>query len=580
MSDKKLRRFPVGDPRASAEQYHQDMFQRRQIQTVSIRKERKGERLWRRRQQSQSNSDRAVTVEELLHKLDSFLASPNESANLIDLQSSMAADFASTNQFVNDLIGNPDLEAKNRLLIANLTKLLQENAGTNGTNDVCKALLALLVELTAFSSYAPKPSADDYYGITPLRWSDLILDNVQLMDLFLEWIREPSVSEQVIECVCIILGNLLQDSAKPIPSIMPAWAYIVQRLPSSTFLCATLISRDLIHFGTTLLRDLTPAIIANLLRESSTAMDASFIVEGLSHREEAAIQILCESLTLVSSIVTAMEDSMASSNSSVLVPLLRALRIIFKCGPHAKTLLSHASFLPTLVKILEQGVEMDSLEVASAVLSWNGTHGNDEIAITLVPALLPVLVRIITSPTASFPWKRDAAWAVCSSLHHEWSVGSHAVSRHLKGVAVTWLTTHLTVPPSDLIRSLTELLSHPDMGAVVSAIIILDVLLRTVQPMRQLFENVGGVDRLDVICERGGEGTLTELASNLAAELLDDLFETDDEEEDPSIAPSRGENEFVFGIAEPTKAFDFGESKTPGRGRGRDFTTPAWMHQS
>lgn len=582
MPGKKPHRFPEGDPRASAEQYHQDMFQRRQIHTVSIRKERKEEKLWRRRQ-PQSTSNRYVTGDELLYKLDSFLESPHEPEKLIDLQTSMAADSASTNQFLKDLIDNPDLEAKNRLLVANLTKILQQNAGASGMKDACTVPFAVLMELTAFSSFAPKPSADDYYCRTPLRWSDLIQADAQLIDLLLEWIREPFASEQAIESVCIILGNLLQDSAKLIPSLMPAWATIVQRLPISSYLCATLIRNDSANLGTSFLHDLSPNVLAHLLQESSIAMEASFILEGLSRREEEALKMMCESLMLVCSIVNALNESMASSNSLVLVPLLRATRNFFKGGPHAHHLLSHSSFIPTLLKLIEQGVEIYSLEVANAILSWNGIHGNDALAIELIPALLPVLVRIITSPDASFPWKRDAAWAVSCSLEHEWSLDRHAVSPHAKGVVVTWLSTNLTVPQADFVRSLTELLSHPDMGTVTSAAIILDVLLRTIQPIRHLFENFGGVERLEMICERNGEGTLSELASNLAAELLDDFFEADDGE-DPSIAPSRGENEFVFGMIEPAKPFTFGKSTSntpgPGRGRGRGFTTPAWMHQS
>ncbi|GAX13331.1 hypothetical protein FisN_17Hh273 [Fistulifera solaris] len=578
MSDKIRRRFPVGDPRTSAEQYHQDMFQRRQTHTVSLRKERKEERLWRRRRQPpQSTSDRAVTVGELMQQYNLFLDNPHEVDKLKVLQTSMAVDSSSTHHFLQQLIDNPDLEARNRLLIASLQKVLEAKFGT--MDAIGKASFNVLMDVTFSSLNAPKPSADDYYGMPALRWSDIVQEDELLMNLLVDWLQIPSANEESVGYVCIILGNLLHDSVKAIPFLMSAWGAIVKQLPFSSYLCATLIREDSTHLGASFLYDLTPGKLAILLRESSTAEDASFILEGLCRREEGAVQILCGSLKLIYTIVAALEESMNSSNTPVLVPLLRATRNMFRRSPHAKDLLSHPSFLPTVSRIMEQETELVSLEVASALFSWNGTHGNDEFGTVLVETLMPVLVRIITSSSASFPWKRDAAWAVCDSLHHEWSVEHHAVSPQAKGISVAWLSTQWTVPQSDFVRSLTDLLSSPDMEAVVSALQILDVLLRMVQTTQQIFESAGGVDRLDMICERGGEGSFSDFASVLAADLLDDLFEKDIEE-DSIIAPSRGDNEFVFGVVEPQNAFDFGVGSQPGPGRGRGLTIPAWMQQS
>jgi hypothetical protein len=580
MSDKVRRRFPVGDPRTSAEQYHQDMFQRRQTHTVSLRKERKEERLWRRRRQPpQSTSDRAVTVDKLMQQYNLFLDNPHEVDELKVLQTSMAIDSASTNHFLQHLIDDPDLEARNRVLIASLRKVLEAKFGT--MDEISKDSFNVLMDVTFSSLNAPKPSADDYYGMPALRWSDIVQEDERLMNLLVDWLRIPSANEESVGYVCIILGNLLHDSVKLIPLLMSAWGDIVKKLPFSSYLCATLIREDSTHLGASFLNDLTPGKIAILLRESSTAEDASFILEGLSRREEGAVQILCSSMKLIYAIVAVLEENMTSSNTQVLVPLLRAIRNMFRRSPHAKDLLAHPSFLPTVCRIMEQGTELVSLslEVASALFSWNGTHGNDEFGTVLVETLMPVLVRIITSSSASFPWKRDAAWAVCYSLHHEWSVEHHAVSPQAKSISVAWLSTQWTVPQSDFVRSLTDLLSSPDMEAVVSALQILDVLLRMVQTTQQIFESAGGVERLDMICERGGEGSFSDFASVLAADLLDDLFEKDIEE-DSIVAPSRGDNEFVFGVVEPQKAFDFSAGNQPGPGRGRGLTIPAWMQQS
>lgn len=573
MSDKRRRHFPVGDPRASAEQYHQDMFQRRQTHTISIRKQRKEDRLWRRRQ-PQTTSDRAVTVDELVNKLDSFLNSPHESAKLKDLQTTMSMNSTSTNQFLKYLIDNPELESKNRFLVNALSNLLQENTGTNGVDNVSVPSFAILMDLSSFSSIAPKPSADDYYGRAPLRWSDLIQENALLMDLFLARIRDPSSDGQILESVCIILGNLLQVSARPVPLILPAWSEIVQRLPVSTYLCATLVRQDSTHYGISFLHDLTPERLAKLLRESFTAVEASWILEALSRREKESIQTLCESLMLVSCIITIVEESMASSNASVLVPLLRAISNLVIGGRYAHTLVSQSSFLPAVSKLLDQGVVMESLEVAGALLTWNRCHNHTKIGI--IPVLFPILVRIITSADTSFLWKRDAAWALCCSFYDEWS--DDVVSPQVKEDVSTWLWGKLPVPPSDFVFAMTELLANPDAEAVLSAMRICDFLLRTVQPTLQLFENAGGVERLEIICEKGGEGALWDSAANLAAELLDDFFEGKDEE-DWNIAPQRGENEFVFGISEPPKTSNFDARNAPGPGRGRGLTTPAWMQQ-
>ena len=115
------RRFPPGDPRSS--EYQQEMTKRRQADSVAIRKQRKEERLWRRRQREDSSGTTVARPEELLGYLNEFLKKPN-GANLSLLQTHMAASPLATNTFLQRLLEGE--EEKCRVLVSVLTKLLQD----------------------------------------------------------------------------------------------------------------------------------------------------------------------------------------------------------------------------------------------------------------------------------------------------------------------------------------------------------------------------------------------------------------------------------------------------------------------
>jgi hypothetical protein len=67
-----------------------------------------------------------------------------------------------------------------------------------------------------------------------------------------------------------------------------------------------------------------------------------------------------------------------------------------------------------------------------------------------------------------------------------------------------------------------------------------------------------------------------EVATTLAADLLDEFFSNEDDDDDE---PQEANDRFTFAGIQPSSAMASSSSSGAGRGRGRGMTLPAWMQQ-
>jgi hypothetical protein len=149
--------------------------------------------------------------------------------------------------------------------------------------------------------------------------------------------------------------------------------------------------------------------------------------------------------------------------------------------------------------------------------------------------------------------------------------------------------------PREVAMALTTMLSTMDSDAMEASLRLIDLLLRRLGgdgggELPTLFEEVGLVDALWRVCDIDSEESFN---AEMAAAILDDFYEREDEgddDADASLRPSSSGGQFQFQIPEhgiPPGGFDFGGAanthpnqrgvQLPPGGRGRGRVLPAWM---
>jgi DNA phosphorothioation-dependent restriction protein DptG len=144
--------------------------------------------------------------------------------------------------------------------------------------------------------------------------------------------------------------------------------------------------------------------------------------------------------------------------------------------------------------------------------------------------------------------------------------------------------------PTLLIESLVVALQWSDMDAVLSALRLLNAIIRTNDDSRIIFMNTNGIDVLNDICS-STEHQHDENIQDLAVQLLEDYFETENDDQDiyndkddNQVLPLSNHNTFTFGISSTTSesstiAFPQQQPTPRSTGRGRGCVLPAWMTQ-
>jgi hypothetical protein len=350
------------------------------------------------------------------------------------------------------------------------------------------------------------------------------------------------------------------------------------------------------------LQSLTAAHITQLLQDDHTSVEAAWMLEALSRREDAAVDYLCQSAEPITTLIQRLHQAAVASDTAFLVPALQAIgNMLTACeGRYVPQFLSNPTFVQSLSHLLEQGIILDVVWVAGCCLCDAGIPGHSATTIAAV-SFLPRLVSILSSQTASLQWKRDAACAIWNAISNPPGVVSPSNSNQQPNQLLldhVWSSTGGSAGNDNndkLLQACIDLLGVPDMDAVLASLQVLDHILRSVGYSRYLFQGLAGVDALEAVCSNAvgrGDSTALDMASLLAETLLDDFFDSDDpedEEEDVSeTAPVVQGNQFVFGApisstAAPP-AFNFNADSAgqegQGRGRGRGRTLPAWMQSS
>lgn len=506
------RRYLAGDPRST--EFREEMIRRRHDTSLAIRKQRKEERLWRRRRPAPNSNVRATANVESLHGLlQKVLEAPHGGGPIVELQHSMAGNVDASNAFLRGLID--EHVATSRALISCLTNHVRSDR----SREAYRASLFVLLEISSMAGAAPA-DRHSYYGRAPPTWLDLILEETPLLPLLLRQLTDHPCDPDLTQTLSYLWGNLLQESDSQIlPHILPAWASIVQRLPSTIYLCAAAVRHDHTHYGMTFLQALTPDRIAALFQyatveQQSLWVDAAWVLEGVSRREQDCVDMLWNNATLLPNLVDCMEYSITTLKEQAwLVPAVQALtNLLTACqSHHVCFLLSNPKFVSVVSTLLEQRHSLPVVTVVSCLLVDAGIRDHPATTVA-VPVFMPILLWILVR--GPFPWRRDAAWAIyaaisgptdgletrnATEIHGELS---NIVQTQIAGIGMQHQGMR-SPSREELWRALVELLDSPDMDATMAALQLVNRLLRMVPPEINApleWDQVGGVERLERLC--------------------------------------------------------------------------------
>ncbi|KAL7580766.1 hypothetical protein ACA910_001047 [Epithemia clementina (nom. ined.)] len=631
----------------NAEDLRRSLLRRRQQEDVQLRKQRKEERLQARRfrgshDDDHNDDDRGLaaavtfvatsaktpmgfgsTERTLKEALETFIVSfrgvIHSNQHYKHLLERLHQTISSCNgtetssaleEFARD---EPD---KTEAVISALSQMLAHLLQHSGDEETLLLLHNILLSITASTTQTLTATAnkeggggddDNYYGLAPLRWSDQIVKEATLLRTLLSSLHRPVVSN--------ILGNLVQDAgASALQHVWPAWSTIVTHLPATSYLCAAMAQKDNTRFASHFMQDLTTTVLTSLLQsseepqqeqhpelEASTVVDAAWILEGLSRREDAAVKVLCGNEVLMQNLASLLEEHTTKPNASFLFPTLKAIgNMAVACdGTFVPALLT--KFAEPLTQILEKGIVLEGVKTAAFFLFDAGLPRHSSTVLAL-PLFSPSLIRMIV--LGSFEWKREAVVALELALADPPCIpqsqdhGSLVVSKQEEALDdPTWVIWNV-VPDSDkdsFLLALLDISTLPDLIASLSSIRVLDRFLRAISfcPSSLAFNHEKTViDRLHSILAIGSNDPQYAAVNDraeIALDLLDDFFEKEEEDEDfaaetntPLVpAPLIAANgTFAFGVS-PVAAAAVAAAPDPvdhpmmGRGRGR--LIPAWM---
>ena len=373
---------------------------------------------------------------------------------------------------------------------------------------------------------------------------------------------------------------------------------------------------------------------ANVNRDANKATcydvttETCWLLALLTEMDSKATEFICQSGSpLIPSITTALSwatdaatqlyDPNADAQkkqalSNICLSLIPTCRLIINIAYESETanlkILEENKFrvpmcLAKLVDIgtLRAGQDASSVaakaaETAGACLFYAGSSVSHR-STNAYNILVQPLCNVLISPLATFDVKREVAWALWNASNNEFANGAEANDSEFSVFQQELLMEIIFFSPSEILQSLTDLLSTNDMDTMEAAMRLVDVFLRrldslpTGQKLSVMFEEVGLVDALWRVCDNdSGESAVAEIAAN----ILDEYYEEEDIDHDEELlAPSLNGNGFQFQAPSSTPAggFDFSTSNPSasvnqqeqrpqmGRGRGRGQQIPAWMKQ-
>lgn len=364
------------------------------------------------------------------------------------------------------------------------------------------------------------------------------------------------------------------------------------------------------------------------------AQEAAWIVAFLTAIDDAVVDYLCSGshnvsfssqspVVILEALACRLHNALqrtrqASTWSSeeatnalkMTIPCLRAIGNIASSshGKHLPALLTaHSkSIVKSLATLLDLGIFPSStshnhLATAAVEAAWAARtllcdagladHQSTDIAI---PVLLPQLCKCVTSGYGKQDLKREAISALWtataappgssssdhSSNEQQGSIWSTRATRDdfLRQIG---RTPHMMTTLVDLLKT------SVDADVVHTTLQLVNAMLRRLQDddveLKRDFEENDGVNALEHICNVAsstshyGGGTDWNSgdfpAADIAADLIDDLFDVTHEDEIMDVAPVSDGTSFTFGL--PATNPVNSETVMPSRGRGRPV--PSWM---
>jgi hypothetical protein len=651
---------------------------------ISIRKQRREETLQRKRgmmittttttNQQQIipniNNDNNNAMMIMTNILESYLQNPIDIEGCSQLRNALLCSTTIKSREFPDRAWLKQNDAKATALIQGLIQDLllynnsQDDDGENySLQEHALTILLHILESDSSSETTTTMKNNDekdysYYGHALVTWSEQIMSTTITLpnntttqqpngdDVVSAIMRiltlQPRTKESmnqhfmnIVRLALLVMSNLVWDSPHvALPNIVPHWAILVRYLPHSSYCCATILRQDQIHYGMDFLQELHPQIIAKLLSletddtnidSTSTVVEAAWMVEGLSRREDAAVDCLLQQdssdPSLIACLIRRLQYLITTKNSDseFWFPALNSIcNMTTSCeGRYVEFFLQYPGFVSIINHLLEcqnPFLLPAVVSVANGLLidaGWPG-HASTEIA---APNFLPRLVSILVAKQGRWEWKRDTIHAIVNAVIHAPPPSSsqsmtfthstptkNSVNVTLQTLLETWVWNILeqtetletnSKQQEQFLEVLLDMLtkSHNDPDVVWPTLQLLDRILRSIPSSRPVFQRVGGVRVLEE-----GVISFSGPSSHLAAALLDDDELLGLESDDPIVennlvaSPLVVNNQFVFGSsASPnppfprngqafsTETMSIRNISANGRGRGR--VIPAWMQQ-
>ena len=543
---------------------------RRQALTNQIRKQKKNSYLARKRNLPQlqqqyvfsTTTSSFPTLENVNGLVQSYCRSPTKDKLQALHDALKLAPMATWNTDDNPLIFFSQDEDFNSAAIPFLRLLRQPWQSDITTMEL---VLDILVQLTAISG--PKDNFG-YYGNPKTTWSALLCEDPAWLTLLVQ-----AANGTYQNSIFVIMGNLVGEDSTVIQSkllqvgIIHALAKSV-RHPQAAWALTNAIRSATSTPGSFYFSDnnnlLSPTLLEELLlTEPAVSIQAAWMIESLTSREEETVKYLVKQPTFSPALVNGLEDALSSNDQQKLLPLIQALGNAASVESCVVPLLLSSPQLPQLVgKCLQQQyngnreVVTQSAFLAACLLYGTGLPDHPSTTVA-APALVPVLFQQLDPDQQQYR-SLDERREIANAL---WSALDLVPDPQYASMIVP-----IAIPSQDALRpslsSLVALLESPDSDAVIASVNVLDCLIRRDDALQIYLEEEGIRDALEAVCDSSMEE-----AAEVAASMLDDFFcNFDDPTEDTEDS-----------MAQQAHGFSGASTNLSGIGRGRGAVIPSWM---
>ena len=606
---------------AEAQERRSRMTQRRHEMANRIRKEKKSKYLARKRnlvtvagneQMAQPETAVMTQINTLNTLFQAFVQSPS-ATSLKSLEHALRT--CNISQILKSSIDNPlVLRGEAPLAISVMTLLGRAIQPSSFQADSERSLaLQTLVHLTAIPTDTSAIVEGNYYGKSDESWCSCL---VQVSGLLSSIVQLASH----LESPCIILGNLAGDHSQEVRrslrdlGVVESLVGVLRQGSANShsgvaaWALTNIIRNDDTSFGKRYCSDamLSPELLVKLLllpEQQPQSLDKTLIctistqtawmIASLTSREPDTINYLCSHTTFCPALVRALEASDPEQQRSLpghedpRLPLIQAIGHVASYAPYVPPLLS-LNLAPLLRLILQRGTGRgptfaQAAWLAGCLICDAGAVGHPSTTIA-APVLIPILVDLLSQERASVLTLDEKREVVCALWNGIAPPPSDYIDYGGNNTIPAQVTQLIPLPGTRslcmMLPVLVTLLKAPDVDAVLGAVNVLSILLRRSEnSLRTAFGECNGKESLENLCD----SSQNEKAAEVAADLLDDILECEDNDDGMVVGsvmdPSQ---QCVFGGgfhavpsgSNPNEA-EIGGGM--GRGRGRGATLPSWM---